>query len=870
MKRNFNTKYLKQLNILVFTVLLLFPFASVFGQILDSTKVDTSNVFSSDDFKSSDEKTDSTKVDSVRMEGLTSGDALKSKVTYTAKDSIRIDIKNKLVYLFGSSEVYYENIELKSENIEINMDSSIISAKGKQDSLGKYYGEPSFKEAGQEVKSHEMKYNFKTKKGVIYNAITHEGENFIHGDKIYKTPDDILYIKNGKYTTCNLDHPHYFFSSNKLKIIPDDKIVTGPANLVIEDVPTPIAIPFGFFPNSNKQRSGLIIPTPGESAQYGFFLLHGGYYVAISDNISTELTGDYYSKGSWGANFLTNYKKRYKFSGMLNTNYSIFKNGFKEFPNYAENSNFFIKWNHTQDPRARPNSTFSANVNFGNSENYTNNFNSTGSEYLSTSFNSSISYAKSWAGKPFNLSLNAYHNQNTISKSVTLRLPEVAFNMSRIYPLKRKTIGKQKFYEKIGLSYSMNAKNEVTAGDSLFSSNNFDELKREFKNGMKHTIPVSTSFKLLNNFTVNPAFNYSEIWYLQSLNRSWDDQNNQLKTDTLVNFVRGNSYNMSISLSTKVFGMYQYRGKIIKALRHVVTPSVGFSYTPENKSGLRSYTDTSNIVHDYSIFENGIYGVSNSKEAGLINLGLLNNFEMKVRNRKDSLGKDTKIKLLESLNFSSSYNVVPDSLNWSNIQIEARTLIFKKLTLNFSSSFDPYALDSNKTTGIITKVNTSEWASNGRIGRLVTANLSAGFSLNSKTGLNDNKTSEFGSEQELAYIRANPEAYIDFNVPWTLSVNYNIRYSKPQYQSDVIQTLNFSGDFSLTPKWKIGFNSGYDFELKDLSYTSIDIYRDLHCWEMIFNWIPFGPRQSYLFTIKVKSAILQDLKLTRRNLPNVF
>ena len=459
MKRNFNTKYLKQLNILVFTVLLLFPFASVFGQILDSTKVDTSNVFSSDDFKSSDEKTDSTKVDSVRMEGLTSGDALKSKVTYTAKDSIRIDIKNKLVYLFGSSEVYYENIELKSENIEINMDSSIISAKGKQDSLGKYYGEPSFKEAGQEVKSHEMKYNFKTKKGVIYNAITHEGENFIHGDKIYKTPDDILYIKNGKYTTCNLDHPHYFFSSNKLKIIPDDKIVTGPANLVIEDVPTPIAIPFGFFPNSNKQRSGLIIPTPGESAQYGFFLLHGGYYVAISDNISTELTGDYYSKGSWGANFLTNYKKRYKFSGMLNTNYSIFKNGFKEFPNYAENSNFFIKWNHTQDPRARPNSTFSANVNFGNSENYTNNFNSTGSEYLSTSFNSSISYAKSWAGKPFNLSLNAYHNQNTISKSVTLRLPEVAFNMSRIYPLKRKTIGKQKFYEKIGLSYSMNAKN---------------------------------------------------------------------------------------------------------------------------------------------------------------------------------------------------------------------------------------------------------------------------------------------------------------------------------------------------------------------------------------------------------------------------
>ncbi|PJA08470.1 MAG: LPS-assembly protein LptD [Flavobacteriales bacterium CG_4_10_14_0_2_um_filter_32_8] len=844
--------------------------ASVFGQTLEATKIDTLSIFSSDDFKSSDEKKDSTTIDSIRIEDLTSGDALKSKVTYLAKDSIRIDIKNKLVYLFGSSEVYYENIELKSENIEINMDSSIISAKGKKDSLGKYFGEPVFKEAGQEVKSHEMRYNFKTKKGVIYNAVTHEGENFIHGDKIYKTPDDILYIKNGKYTTCNLDHPHYFFSTNKLKIIPDDKIITGPANLVIEDVPTPIAIPFGFFPNSNKQHSGLIIPTPGESAQYGFFMLHGGYYLAVSDNISSELTGDYYSKGSWGANWLTNYKKRYKFSGMFNTNYSVFKNGFKEFANYEETSNFFIKWNHTQDPKARPNSTFSANVNFGNSENYTNNFNSTGSEYLSTSFNSSVSYAKSWAGKPFNLSLNAYHNQNTITKLVTLRLPEVAFNMSRIYPFKSKTVGKQKFYEKIGLSYSMNAKNEVTAGDSLFTSNNFEQLKREFKNGMRHSIPLSTSFKLLNNFTINPAFNYSEIWYLNSLDRTWNNQNNQLKTDTLTNFVRGNAYNMSVSVSTKFFGMYQYRSKIIKALRHVVTPSVGFAYTPENNSGLKSYTDSSNTVHEYSIFENGIYGVSNTKEAGLINLGLLNNFEMKVRNRKDSLGKDTKIKLLESLNFSSSYNVVPDSLNWSNIQVEARTLIFKKLTLNFSSSFDPYALDSNTTTGQIRKVNTSEWERNGRIGRLVTANLSAGFSLNSKNGVNENKTSEYGSEQELEYIRANPEAYIDFNIPWTLSVNYNIRYSKPQYQSDVIQTLNFSGDFSLTPKWKIGFNSGYDFELKDVSYTSIDIYRDLHCWEMIFNWIPFGPRQSYLFTIKVKSAILQDLKLTRRNLPNVF
>ena len=326
---------------------------------------------------------------------------------------------------------------------------------------------------------------------------------------------------------------------------------------------------------------------------------------------------------------------------------------------------------------------------------------------------------------------------------------------------------------------------------------------------------------------------------------------------------------MAISMNTKIFGMYQYRGKIVKALRHVVTPSVGFSYVPENNSGLRTYTDANNEEVEYSIFENGIYGRSNQTKAALINLGLLNNFELKVRNRKDSVEKDKKIKLLENLGFTSSYNVIADSLNWSNININARTNIFKKLNLNFTATLDPYALDSNKTTGQITRVNTSEIERNNRLGRLTSANLAAGFSIRSKAS-KDKKESNYGSEQELEYIRANPDEFIDFNVPWTLNVNYNIRYSKPQFQSSIIQTLNFSGDFSLTERWKVGFRSGYDFELKDLSYTSVNIYRDLHCWEMSFNWVPFGQRQSYLFTIRVKSSLLQDLKLTRRSIPDSF
>lgn len=807
--------------------------------------------------------------DTLSTDTMISPDALEAKVTYKATDSIRVDLKKELVYLFGNAEVYYDNIILKAEEIEISMDSNEVTARGKQDSTGKFYGEPVFSENGQEVKSHEMRYNFDTKKGIIYDAVTHEGENYIHGEKIYKTPDDILYIKNGKYTTCNLDHPHYYFHAGKLKIIPDDKIITGPANLVLEDVPTPLAIPFGYFPNSNKQKSGILIPEPGNSAQYGYFLLGGGYYWAISDKVSTQFRGDIYTKGSWATDWSTQYKKRYKYTGNFNINYSVFKNSYPELPDYAETTNFFVKWNHTQDPKARPNSVFSANVNFGNSQNFQNNYNSSGTQYLSTTFNSSIAYRKSWAGKPFNMSINGYHSQNRLDSTITLRLPELAFNVSRINPFKNKTrVGKQKFYEKIGVSYSMNTKNEVSARDTLFATRNLDLLADEFRNGMKHSIPVATSFKALKHLTFTPNLNYSEIWYLESINKTWDNQNNQLVTDTVSGFVRGNSVSTGINLTTKIYGMYQYRGKVIKALRHVVTPSIGVTYTPENNSGLKSYRDSNNVEYEYSIFENGIYGRSNTAEAGVINMSLMNNFELKVRNRKDSLGEDKKIKLLESLRFSSSYNTTTDSLNWSNIQINARTNIFKRITLNYNGSVDPYALDSNTSTSAITKVNEFELNRNGRIGRLVSSSLAVGFALQSKN--NNNKTSEFGTEQELEYINANPDAYIDFNIPWSLRVNYNIRYSKPLTQSTIIQTLNFNGDFSLTPKWKIGFNSGYDFELKDLSYTSVDIYRDLHCWEMSFNWIPFGPRQSYLFTIKVKSALLQDLKLTRRNIANVF
>jgi hypothetical protein len=546
----------------------------------------------------------------------------------------------------------------------------------------------------------------------------------------------------------------------------------------------------------------------------------------------------------------------------------VFKNSEKEFPDFSERKDFFFRWRHNQDPKARPNSVFSANVNFGTTTNFTNNYNSTSNDYLSSSANSSVSYTKRFGSSPFTLNLNASHSQNNLTNQITVRLPDVALNMARIYPLKRKNaIGNQKFYEKIGLGYNMSARNEVTALDSLYNINEPQYLTEKFKNGMKHTIPLSTSLKMFNYFSLTPSFNYSEIWYLKTINKNWSDTSNSVYTDTLTGFSRGNSYNMAANLTTKVFGMYSFKSKNIKALRHVITPSVGLSYVPENKSGLRSYTDSSNTTYDYSIFQDGIYGTTHATEAGFLNFSLLQNFEMKVRNKKDTVNSMSKITLLDNLGLTTNYNMLADSFNWSNISLTARTSLFKKINLNFNGSVDPYALDTNGM-----RVNKSHYSQEGGLGRLTNASLSASFALRSKTTHRKEKTSNFATEEELAYINHNLDDYIDFDIPWTLNIGYNVNYSKPQFEDSkrVIQTVNFSGDVSLTKKWKIGFTSGYDFQRHNYTYTTINIYRDLHCWEMSLQWVPIGYRQSYLFTIKVKSSILQDLKLTRRNIPSVF
>ena len=832
--------------------------------------------------------TDTSKIDSIKLvqkapETQISSSAIESKVEYLADDSIRLDVSEQKVYLFGNANINYEEITLKAAYIEFDLKNNIVFAKGIIDSAGKEIGKPVFDENEQSFSAKTITYNFETTKGLITQVITKEGEGYIHSDTIKKQANDVYFIKNGAYTTCDLEHPHFAIKSPRIKVIPNDKIITGPAYLSIAGIPTPLAAPFGIFPNKKGQSSGILIPTYGESVNTGFFLQNGGYYFGISDKLDLEVRGDTYTKGSWALRAASSYKKRYKYSGKLSTGYSVFKLGEKELPTFSKTNDFFISWRHNQDPKARPNSRFSANVN-ARSSTY-NKFNSNNSnDYLSNTFKSNISYFKSWAGKPYNLSVNLTHSQNVLNKTVELNIPEVMFSIDRFYPLKRKTvIGKPKFYENISLAYTTNLRNTISY-DSLFTPGNTSEFitgsMPRFRNGMDHLIPIKTSFKIFKHLNFTPSFNYRERWYLQSIEKRWDDTTSTLVTDTVRDFKAARNYSISTAFTTKIYGMYQFKSKRIKAIRHVLTPSIGLSYRPdfgEKKWGYYKTVqrDTLGNTDTYSIFNGGInnwqgiYGSPPRGKSGLISFKLHNNLEMKVRSLKDTVTHTKKIILIENLTISSSYNLAADSLNWSKISIGGYTRLFKRLRIEYNGKLDPYIIDS-----LGRNINKFEWKENKRLARITNSDWDLSLNWNLSPEVFKKKESTEGTEEELEMIYEHPDAYIDFNIPWSLNISYSLRHSSNYHYSgqlkpdsvskNIVQTLSFRGDINITPKWKIEFSSGYDFVDKKISHTAIDIYRDLHCWEMTFKWIPFGFRKSYNFGINVKASVLQDLKLTRK------
>lgn len=714
---------------------------------------------------------DSIPQDSVKKEKP----LFKDIISYNADDSIRISMDQKKVFLYGNAKVKYLKTELNAQFIELDMDKKQAFASGLPDTSGIVMGTPKFKDGGQEFESKELRYNFETRKGFVKDIITQEGEGYVQGKLTKKLSDSVYCVKEGWYTTCDQhDHPHFYIRMNKAKMIKDKKVIAGFSNLVLEDVPLPIALPFAFFPITKKGTSGVIMPTYGEERMRGFNLRNGGYYWAISDYIDLSLTGDIYTNGSWGANILSNYRKRYKFSG--NFNFTISRNHTSEkgLPDYNESQDWSLRWSHSQDAKANPYSTFSASVDISSSNN--NYYNATNiNDIANQRKQSSISWSKKWPEKPFSLTAAFSHNQNSRDSSISVSFPNMNFRMTQIYPLRKKgKSGNLKWYDNIGLSYTAELRNSIqTKEDELFKT-----PLNQWKNGFKHSIPLSTSINLIKDVSLSPSFNYDGVLFLSSIRKTWETDTSlatkgRIRIDTINGLHYAHNYNASISLgyNPTIYGMYMFKpGCKVYALRHVIRPSISVSYSPNwgVKRGKyrRVYYDSDGREQNYSIFEQALYSIRETpeKSTGSISLSIDNNIEMKVRDDNDTTGKNEfkKIKILESFRISTSYDMFADSLNWSNIRLAARTKVFHdKLNIDVSATIDPYLMTAN-----MVKVN--KYA--GGLGRLTNVSLTSGFQLSSDNGKK--------KEEKNDLVGGFYDRYMDFEVPWSLSVDYNLSYSK--------------------------------------------------------------------------------------------
>ena len=826
------------------------------------------------------------------------------KIERTAVDSVVQDVQEKLIHYYGNAVVKYNDITLEANYLQFDLNTNVVTAKGLADTTGRLQGTPKFTQGETKFEAEEMSYNFQTKKGIIRKVWTEESGGYIHGEKIKRMEDNSINIRSGGFTTCNLkDHPHYQFRFTKAKIIPDDMIVTGPVYVTIQDVPLPIVLPFAMFPNTKGQKSGLIVPTYGESANRGFYLENGGYYWAINEHYDLQLLGDIYTRGSWALKPTFRYAQRYKHNGSLALGFAVNKIGDEGAADYNKSTDFKVKWTHKQDSKAHPRHSFSADVNIISS-----NFNkynaTTSNEYLSNTFKSSVAYQTNFAGKVY-LTLNASHSQNTLTKQVTASLPEVTLSVNRIYPLQKVgKPGKKHWYKDLNVNYTMNAKNYVSGIDTLLFPHGwyddmgawFDHLRNYTQSGIKHTIPINLPVKLFKHFTWTNSATLNDYMYFKRIERQWVEADSCLRTDTIRGFRNLVDFNLSSNLTTKLYGMVNFRRGPIRAIRHVLTPTIGLTFRPDFSDPkwnvYKQYTDAQGNVQTYNMFMNALYGTPSQSRSGLITYNFSNTLDLKVPSKSDTITGMKKVTLLESLSFSGNYDLTQDSLNFSYMSVSGRTTLFKKLKVSYSSVWDPYALDS-----LGRRTNQLELLENRK---LFHKNNSAwNFSLGWSFSQNDIKKwkgesgkrkagpgdadfkdritsaaagSEFVTPGELDDILGNPNAYVDWNTPWSLTFNYNLRYSTNMTyaafmgiaNNKVVQTLSVNGDISLTPKWKVTFSTGWDFTNLGLSYTSLNIYRDLHCWEMRFNWIPIGNYKSWNFTINVKAQALQDLKLTKK------
>lgn len=800
---------------------------------------------------------DSINANKIKKDSLKiSKNAIEEVVKYQAEDSIVFVVDSQKVYMFGKAEVQYGEVNLKAGVIAMDQEKNLVTAHGVPDSLDKLVENPEFSDGTQNFNAKHMIYNTKTKKGKIKDISTIEGENYLRGESVKKDSNNVTYMQHGVYTTCNLEKPHFHFALSKLKVIPDDKIITGPANLVIAGIPTPLALPFGFFPNTKGRANGILMPTYGEANNYGFFLKDGGYYWGINDHVDLLLRGDIYTRGSWALRTESQYANIYKYTGNASISYAVFKMGEEGFPNFQKRKDFFVRWNHTQDAKANPSSRFSANVNFGTSSYNQLNATNTG-DILANTFQSSVQYSKTFTHS--NLTLSARQSQNTSNRKFDISAPELTYAVNRFYPFKFKNAsGAKKWYQDIGITYTNSTRAQISTIDTLLYAGKVN-WNKEVSKGANHVIPITTSVKLLKYFTLSPTATYTESWYLQSIRKSFDSELNRVVTDTIQKFSRAKDLSINASLRTIIYGIYQLKAGNVKAIRHVITPSAGFTYNP----GLSGYntvmTNSSGSTTTYSAFEGAMFGAPSQTQSGFVNMGFVNNLEMKVRSSKDTISGFKKIKIFENLSFDSRYNVMADSFQLSTINMNLRTTPIDFVNINVNAGADPYSLDPNSGR----RINEYIINQSTKLARLTTMSVSVGLNLKSKKA-KPRTESKNATKEELDEINRYRYQYVDFNIPWTLNISYNYIYNKPNFISTTTQTVSFSGDVNVTQNWKVGFNSGYDMVQNKFTYTSMNVYRDLHCWEIRLNMVPFGFRKSYSIDINVKSSVLQDLKLSRR------
>ena len=829
------------------------------------------------------------KIDTIKVDSLKNKKSvLEGKVKYKAKNYAKFDQKKRILTLNDGAELYYQDYELKAGVIVFDYKKEEVYAGRLKDSTGKYYQYPVFKQGGNVIEPDSIRFNYKTKKALVWNSKTEQGEFRVKAEITKKENDSVYFMKGARFTTSkNIDDPEYYFYTSKVKFVPGKKIVVGPTNLVIANVPTPVALPFAFFPMTETSRSGVIIPNYNYSNKRGYTLQNGGYYFALSDNYDLAVLGDYYTNGSYGLRFESSYAQKYKFNGNVNLRYENLINSERGFPDYSKTTIYNIQWSHTKDSKSNPNSRFSASVNLGSSKYFQQSLNqmNIGSN-LNNTLSSSISYSTSFDIEPkVNLSLTATHSQNTQTKVINMTLPTLQASVDRIYPFAKKDGIKKGFFKNINLQYNLRGENRITTTDSLFFK---PQMFRDALVGFQHSIPLSTNFKVFKYFSATTSLNYNEVWALKTIKKSFDLSENKVINQDINGFDAFRTYNFSTSIGTTIYGTFNFGDdKRIKSIRHVMRPSISHSYAPSFEKYYNTYASdgSGTIIKDYTRFEGGIFGVPGKNYSNSVGFSLSNTFEAKVTDRDSTKTEAKKIMLLNNLNLSTSYDMAADTLRWAPMRISGGTQFLKnKMNVNFATTLDPYAIDNNGR-----RINTYNIDNGGSLFRMTSSNMTVNYSVAStdfekkenkqgaknggrtddlfgtNTDFSDRRDSQFTKEDEDKTV----SDFYKYKLPWDLNLAYSVTYSNAKRESKIVSnSLMVSANTSLTTKWKVGVSTGYDFVQNGVTFTQLRLERDLLSWRMDFNWVPFGDYTYWGFFIGIKSSVLSDIKYDKRSLPD--